>query len=383
MRGHVVKRGSKYSYIIDLGRDPVTKKRKQKRVSGFTSEKKARKSMIDMIAEINKGGYVEPTNKNLGEYLDEWLKHKEKRVAYGTYLHYEGFVRNHIKPAIGNVKTHELKPMQLQLFYDGLLDAGVLSARSIHHIHRIISNALNLGVRMGEVQRNIASAVDPVTVKKKELNYWDVEDVNKYVEVARSHKHFIAFYLAIFTGMRQGEVLGLKWDALDFDNKTIHVHRAIKRKEGGHVLDDLKNDPSYRSISMSESLMFELKKHKTRQKEEKLKLGEDYDDQGFVVATAVGSFVLPTNIGRAFRIMLKKTKVKQIRFHDMRHTHASLLFSQNIHPKIVQERLGHSSIQITLDTYSHMLPNMQEAAAAKLDEMFADKNIENENKNAL
>lgn len=383
MQGRIEKRGNKYSYIIDIGRDPVTKKRKRKRVSGFESERKARKAMIDMMADINKGGYVEPTNKRFNEYLDDWLAHKKNRVAYSTYLHYEGYIKNHIKPALGDNKVQDLKPLQIQLFYDSLLDAGTLSERSIHHIHRIISNALNLGVRLGEIQRNVATAVDPVPVKKKELEYWDIDDVNKFIDSARGHMHFIAFYLAIFTGMRQGEILGLKWDAIDFDNKTIHVHRAIKRKNGGYELKDLKNDSSYRSISMSESLLFELKKHKNKQNEHKLKTGEDYDDQGFVVATALGTFVLPTNIGRTFRLLIAKLEVKKIRFHDLRHTHASLLFKQNVHPKIVQERLGHSTIQITLDTYSHMLPNMQEAAAQKLDEIFKAKNEENREENTL
>src|SRR5690625_1133998 len=209
MRGHVVKRGSMYSYVIDIGRDPVTKKRKQKRVSGFKSKKVAIKAMNEMINELNKGSYVEPTNKYLAEYLDEWLMHKEKRVAYSTYLHYLGFINNHIKPALGHTKTQDLKPMQIQMFYDSLLDTGALSERSIHHIHRILTNALNLGVRLGEIQRNVADAVEPVKVKKKELAHWDVDEVNQFIEVARSHVHFIAFYLAIFTGMRQGEILGV------------------------------------------------------------------------------------------------------------------------------------------------------------------------------
>lgn len=383
MQGHIKKRGNKYSFVIDIGRDPVTKKRKQKRVSGFTSEKKARKAMIDMIADINKGGYVEPTNKRLGEYLDEWLKHKEKRVQYGTYLYYKGYINNHIKPALGSTRMQDLKPMQLQMFYDGLLESDKLSERSIHHIHRIISNALNLGVRMGEVQRNIATAVDPVKVTKKELAYWNVEEVNQFLEVAKGHIHCIAFHLAIFTGMRQGEVLGLKWDAVDFENKQIHVHRSIKRKEEGYELKDLKNNSSYRSISIPDNLLKQLKAHKAKQSEFIMKHRKEYDDQGFVVATIYGTFVLPSNLGRAFRLLLKDEDIKKIRFHDLRHTHASLLFKQNIHPKIVQERLGHSTIQMTLDTYSHMLPNMQEAAATKLDEMFTEKEEENKNRDSL
>lgn len=372
MEGHIEKRGKKYSFVVDIGRDPVTKKRKQKRVSGFTSEKKARKAMIDMISDLNNGTYTEPTNATFEKYMTTWLDHKEKRVTYGTYSHYHSYATNHIIPAIGHIKMQDLRPIQLQNFYDSLLADNKLSRRSIHHIHRIISNCLNMAVKMGEIQTNIASVVEPVKVPKTEQNYWDVDEVNTFIESAKGHIHFIAFYLAIFTGMRQGEILGLKWDCVDFDNKQIYVQRSIKRVGSSGELKDLKNSSSYRSITMSENLLDELKKHKATQSEHKMRYRKDYDDQNFVVATKLGTFVLPSNIARAYRLIRNKLDIKQIRFHDLRHTHASLLFKQNVHPKIVQERLGHSSIETTLDTYSHMLPNMQETAAQKLDEMFGE-----------
>lgn len=375
MRGHISKRGNKYSFVIDIGRDPVTKKRRQKRVSGFTSKKKAREAMTEMIAEINRGTYVEPTNETFGKYLDDWLIHKGKRVAYSTYRHYKSYIDNHIEPALGHIKIQDLRPMLLQNFYDSLLESSKLSNRSIHHIHRIINNCLNFGVKMGEIQTNVAAAIEPVKVPKVEQEYWNVDEVNTFIESARGHIHFIAFYLAIFTGMRQGEILGLKWDSVDLENRMIYVQRSIKRSAGGGELKDLKNSSSYRSITMSEGLIFELKTHKNEQNRIKMRVGRDYSDQGFVVATKTGSFVLPTNLSRSFRTIRNKLDIKQIRFHDLRHTHASLLFKENIHPKIVQERLGHSSIETTLDTYSHMLPNMQKTAAKKLDEMFG-KNID-------
>lgn len=375
MRGHIKKRGNKYSFIVDIGRDPVTKKRRQKRVSGFTSQKKAREAMTEMITELNKGVYVEPTSDSFEKYINSWLDHKEKRVTYGTYSHYKSYAVNHIIPAIGHIKVQDLRPMHLQDFYDALIGQGQLSKRSIHHIHRIIANCLNMAVKMGEMQTNIATVVEPVRVPKTEQKYWDVDDAEVFIEAARGHIHFIAFYLAIFTGMRQGEILGLKWDSVDFDSKTIYVQRSIKRVDGGGKLDELKSVSSYRSISISNRLIHELKEHRTKQNKHRLMIGKDYDNQGFVVATKTGTFVLSSNISRAFRLIRDKLDIKQIRFHDLRHTHASLLFKQKEHPKVVQERLGHSSIEITMDTYSHMMPNMQEAAAQKLDELFDKKPI--------
>lgn len=367
MRGHIRKRGSKYTFVIDIGRDPVTKKRKQKRISGFTSEKKARKAMIDMISQLNKGEYVEPTNDTLGNYLDSWLSHKKKRVAHSTYIHYQSYVLNHIKPALGHIRLFDLNARQIQQFYDSLLEEGSLSQRSMHHIHRILSNAIESGVRIGDIQRNVVKAAAPVKVRKKEMNYWNIETLNRFLEKTRVEDYYIAWYISAFTGMRQGEVLGLKWDCVDFENKTIYVRRAFKKDEGKYTIADLKNNSSDRSISISDTDVFELKKHFNQQKAYKLKIGSDYLNKNLVVATSTGNHVLPSNLGRAFRRCLKQTEIEKIRFHDLRHTHASMLFQLSVHPKIVQERLGHSSIEVTLDTYSHMLPNMQDAVAESLE----------------
>ncbi|MBP1971642.1 integrase [Virgibacillus natechei] len=382
MQGSIIKRGNKYSFVINLGRDPVTKKRKQKRVSGFTSKKKAQAAMNDVINELNKGSYVEPSSETLGDYLDDWLKHKEKRIAHSTYLHYKSYLNNHIKPALGNVKVFDLKPRQVQSFYDSLLEKGDLSERSVHHIHRILSNALEKGARIGDIQSNVAKAVEPATVRKKEMNFWDMDILSDFLDATRQEAHYISWYLGAFTGMRQGEILGLKWDCVDFENKTIHVRRALKRDNDKHIIADLKNNASYRTIAISDSDVFELKKHHNEQKEIKMKIGKDYHDYNLVVATGSGNYVLPSNIWRSFNRCIERLEVERIRFHDLRHTHASMLFSLDVHPKIVQERLGHSSITVTLDTYSHMLPNMQEAVAESLESAFK-KETKNKNKESL
>ncbi|MDY0394739.1 site-specific integrase [Virgibacillus halophilus] len=232
-----------WSFVIDIGRDPVTKKRKRKRVSGFTSEKKARKAMIDMIADLNKGTYVEPTTLKLADYLEDWLEFKEKRVAHATYLHYEGYINNHVKPALGNTKVADLTTRQVEQFYDSLLENKTLSARSIHHIHRILSNAIGRGARIGEIPRDIMKAVSPVKVPKNEMKYWNMDSVNKFLKATIQEFHYITWYLALFTGMRQGEILGLKWDCVDMDNKVIYVRRALKREKGKYEISELKKRP--------------------------------------------------------------------------------------------------------------------------------------------
>ncbi|HLS10431.1 site-specific integrase [Lentibacillus sp.] len=370
MKGSIIKRGNKYSFILDIGKDPVTKKRKQKRVSGFTSKKKAQKAMNEMIADLQRGTYIEPSSETLDEYLDRWLQHKKTRVSPSTYEFYASYINNHIKPALGNIKLFDLKPRDVQMFFDGLLEKGDLSKRSIHHIHRILSNALDSGLKAGDIQHNAAKAVEPAKVAKKEMKYWDMDTLRQFIDYTRQEPFFIAWYLAAFTGMRQGEILGLKWDAIDWENKTIHVKRSLKRVEGKRVIADLKNTSSYRSIAISDSDIFELKRHYNRQQSIKMEIGEDYQDDNLIIATATGNYVYHSNLLRSFKKCIADVGVERIRFHDLRHTHASMLFALQTHPKIVQERLGHSSIQVTLDTYSHMLPNMQSAVAESLESAF-------------
>lgn len=375
MRGHISKRGSRYSFVIDIGRDPITKKRKQKRVSGFRTKKEAIQAMNKMINELQNGTYVEPSNETLAEFIESWLEHKKTTVSDSTYDFYESYTNNHIVPALGNVKLKDIKPITIQNFYNSLVKNSGLSLHSVAHVQRITRIILNHAVRLKVIRENPASDIDIVKVPKKEQNVWTKDQVDKFIEAARGHIHFIAFYLAVFTGMRQGEILGLKWDCVDFENRTIYVRRALKRSNGGE-LKDLKNTSSYRSIAMNDLLYEELKKHKRKQNEIKLRMGQAYNDQGFVVATKVGTFVLHSNLSRAFRLICEKIDVPKIRFHDLRHTHASLLLSLKQHPKVVQERLGHSSIEMTMDIYSHMMPNMQKEAVKELDKLFA-KNTEN------
>lgn len=375
MRGHISKRGSRYSFVIDVGRDPITKKRKQKRVSGFRTKKEAIQAMNKMINEIQNGTYVEPSNDTFAEFIESWLEHKKTTVSDSTYDFYESYTNNHIVPALGNVKLKDIKPITIQNFYNSLVKNSGLSLHSVAHVQRITKIILNHAVRLKVIRENPASDIDIVRVPKREQKVWTKKQVDKFIEAARGHIHFIAFYLAVFTGMRQGEILGLKWDCVDFENRTIYVRRALKRSNGGE-LKDLKNTSSYRSIAMNDLLYEELKKHKRKQNEIKLRMGQAYNDQGFVVATKVGTFVLHSNLSRAFRLICEKIDVPKIRFHDLRHTHASLLLSLKQHPKVVQERLGHSSIEMTMDIYSHMMPNMQKEAVKELDKLFA-KNTEN------
>lgn len=381
MRGHIEKRGNKYSFVIEDGKDPVTKKRRQKRYSGFYKKKEVETALTTELEKRHKGAHFELTDQTIEQFMNEWLDYAESRVEYSTYNYYRGYVENRINPIIGHNKVIDMLPEDFEEFYD-YLDEEV-SRQTIHHIHSILVNAFNYGINHAKIAINTASASKPPKVKKNEMDYWTPEEVTAFLESAKDDQYYIAYLIALTTGMRQGEILGLKWSDVDLDKKVIHVQHNLKKKDSDFEVANLKTNSSYRNITLPEETVNALIAHREAQGEQKKKKGSIYQENDFVVATSLGTFVKPTNLGRSWRAAVKDSGVKYIRFHDTRHTHASLLFRQGVHPKIVQERLGHSSIQVTLDRYSHFLPNMQEEIAKKFDEFMFKKEDKNENKQSL
>ncbi|WP_117168837.1 tyrosine-type recombinase/integrase [Paraliobacillus sediminis] len=380
MRGHIIKRGNKYAIVVDLGRDHQNK-RKQKWFSGYQKKRDAERDLPGILAEIETGTYVEPPDMTIKEYMDIWLKKKEKEVAYGTYFHYENYVRKYIVPGLGRWKIKQIKPMQVESFIDSLSNTK-LSERSRHHVYRILSSSLKYGTKYG-IKQNLMNDVSPPRVKRKHMPYWTEKDISIFLPYLRKERYFITVYLALTTGMRQGETLGLRWSDIDFDKKVISVRQQLRKKkdkdENGtyELTAQLKSESSCRTIHLDDNTISELKKHRNNQLKEKVKCGKDYREYDLVTATVTGNYVLPSNLNRSYWRAIERSKVKHITFHALRHTHATLMLTQGTHPKIVQERLGHSSIQMTLDKYSHVIPSMQQAAAEKFGDLFTDESNKN------
>ena len=222
--------------------------------------------------------------------------------------------------------------------------------------------ALEDAYKWGKVTKNVAKLVKPPKIVAEKFRVWDEGQLRTFLEVAKSHRLYIAFLLAATTGMRQGEILGLRWQDIDFDKAILSVTQAIARDHHGFMVSEPKTSSSRRTIALPSNVIRSLKQHRKLQWSEML-AAKSYEDHGLVVQTLVGTPVSPRNFARVWYSLLKRAGVPRIRFHDLRHTHATLMLKQGVHPKIVSERLGHSSVQITLDTYSHLLPNMQAAAA--------------------
>ncbi|MFD2370637.1 tyrosine-type recombinase/integrase [Brevibacillus sp. GCM10020057] len=383
MKGHVRKRGSKWCFVLDLGKDETTGKRQQKWFSGFTTKKEAEKAMAEKITEVNQGTFIAPSKEMFSSFLTSWLENKKMSVRSSTFRNYEWLVNKHILPHLGKYELAKLNPMHIEAFYRKLKkDESALSDEVISKIHTIINAVLTRAHERGFVAKNVAKLVDKPRFSKKKMEVWNEKEVLQFLDVAREDRLYIAFFLAITTGMRRGEILGLRWKDIDFENGEISIQQTLSNT--GDELQEPKTKSAQRSIALPEQTVAELKKHKRRIAQEKLLARSVYQDNDLVVCTSVGTKVLPRNLIRTYYRLLEKADVPKIRFHDLRHSHATLLLKKGVHPKIAQERLGHANIRITLDTYSHVLPNMQSEAAKQFgDSLFNKDDAEENDKKAL
>jgi integrase len=366
-----------WTAIITIGYDDNGKP-KRKTFYGKTRKEVVAK-MDEAKSQLMQGTFTEASKITLGEWMVKWLEeYKKPTIRQNTFESYYDVIKTHILPCgISRVKLQKIQACDLQSFYNDKLkngridNKGGLSTRYVRYIHTLIREALEQALKENLVSRNMADATSPPTVKTKGMQILTKEQLQDFISVVREDRLATAFILDIGTGLRRGELLGLKWDCVDFKKSTIIIKRQLlSLKDGPVIEEDMKTKSSKRSIPLAENLIKELKAHKVRQAKEKLQIGDMYNDQGLVFCQEDGSPIEPKSFTKRFQNLLKQAGLPKLRLHDLRHTHASLLLSENIHPKVVQERLGHSSISMTLDLYSHLSPGLQEAASQKIDNLF-------------
>jgi integrase len=330
---------------------------------------------IKAQAEIGGAGAVKAGKTTLGEWLDRWMvNYKKGELRPSTYESYEIHIKTHIKPALGNTPMSKLQANTLQAFYNEKLTSGRtdgqggLSTRIVRYFHAIIRQALQQAVKEGLLARNVADATSPPTIKNKQMQPLTEAGLLKFLRVAKDDRLFAAFLLAATTGLRRAELLGLCWDCVDLEKGVIAVRRQLLDLKTGLVLDDtVKTKSGKRNIALTNDAIRELKAHQERQLQEKLLAGEIYQDNGLVFCKEDGTYLGPDAFTKLFQRYLAQAGLPRVRLHDLRHTHATLLLQRGVPAKMVQERLGHSSITMTLDLYSHVTPEMQKLAAASLD----------------
>jgi integrase len=303
-------------------------------------------------------------NLTVGEWAERWLRDAvADTVRPVTFAKYEQIVRNHIKPSLGRLKLTVLNPAHVRGLYREKLDRG-LSPRTVQYIHVTLNKALKQAVADGLVPRNVCEAVKPSRPEKREISPLSPEQARRFLEACQGERLEALFVLAVHTGMRQGELLGLHWEDVDLEAGAIRVRRALSQTNDGPVLAAPKSAKSRRRIKLTGAAVEALKRHRAAQNAERLRLGGLWEDRGLVFPNRTGSLLSPYLLTDGpLERPLERAGLPPIRFHDLRHTCATILLSRGVHAKLVQELLGHATISITLDTYSHVLPGMDDGLA--------------------
>jgi integrase len=389
------------------GRLEHVERRRQRSQSGFKTEKSAQAALVKAMTAVAQGDYVEPSKLTVSAYLlREWLPSIEAALRPSTYESYRGHVEDHIVPRLGTVRLQKLSPDAIGRFYRDLLDDGKvhrpkpkkqtqgkevgevpaedkdaeqaapvapekhgLSPVTVRHIHVTLHRALRDAVRRGRVVRNACDAVDIPKANRtdpREMKVWSADEVKAFLEATRGDRLAPMWRVMVDRGLRRGEACGLKWDDVDLDAARLSVRRALVSSGYTVHVSEPKTKKGRRVLPLNAATIASLKEQAARQGQDAEKWGDAWTDSGFVFTAENGEPWHPDRISKLFDKAVDAAAVPSIRLHDLRHTCAVLHLKAGVHPKVVQELLGHATISITLDTYSHVMPGMQEEAAEKI-----------------
>jgi integrase len=333
--------------------------------------KEVEKKLNEARGDAAKGLVYDVGDMTVGEYLERWLSNSVRdTVRQRTYERYESILRVHLVPAIGRVKLKSLTPAHVRGLYRGKLDSG-LAPGSVLHIHRALSKALKQATDDGLIPRNVAGLVKPPRPRREEIRPLNREQVRAFLEAAgEAGDRLEALYVvAVTAGLRRGELQGLKWEDVDLSEVTgmLQVRRTLSEPKGGYIFEAPKSGKG-RSVRLTRKATAALREHRKRQLEAKMEHAGPWEDHGLVFPSVVGTPISGGNLNRTFKAALRHAGLPtKFRFHDLRHTCATLLLRQGVNPKYVQELLGHADISLTLNVYSHVLPDMGDAAAGAMD----------------
>ena len=405
MRGHIRRRGElgSWEYIVDVGTAPAqrcqecskrfwverrakescpscdgelveTDERRRETKGGFATRKDCQAAMNRLLVAVEQQSYSAPTKATVREYLTrEWLPAVKATIRPSTYNSYVQHVECHICPHIGSLKLAKLTGSQVNTLYAKLAESGSgngrkgLSPQTIRHVHACLHKACQDAVRWGHISRNPLDAADPPRKSgdgTKEMRTWSKEQLKAFLAAVHDDRLCPLWHLIAMTGMRRGEAIGLRWQDVDLENARLSVRRALVPTNREVVISEPKTAKGRRVVALDPVTVEVLKSQAARQLEEQQLWDDAWVDSGLVFTAENGDALDPESVSRYFRQAVKKALLPTIRLHDLRHTHATLALQAGVHPKVVSERLGHATVSITLDTYSHAIPAMQEEAAA-------------------
>jgi integrase len=355
-------------------KDALTGKRQNKTIGTYRTLKAAEKAERDALVAQERGTLVDPSKVTVGELLADWLKAKVAVISRNSHADYEIAIRRHINPALGSVIAQQLTPARVQAQYSAWQEVG-MSPRMVHRCHLVLSQALAQAVRFGILNRNVCGELEKPSIARTKPNVWSPVESAAFLEEAKRDALAPLWFLLALEGMRRGEGLGLRWTDVNWDRGTVHIVQTVapdKRNRGTAVIQPrTKTSAGARSVKLTAETLMMLTEHKDRQRFQRQAAGERWQDHDLIVCTATGTPVNPNNVTRSYNRLVILSGVPRIRVHDLRHTAATMLLRAGVPPKIVSERLGHATVAITLDTYSHVLPEMQDVAASAMSALLA------------
>lgn len=364
MKGSIRRRSKgSWEITIDMGRDEHGK-RQRKFINVKGKKAYAERQLRELLASLDKGIPIDTSRLTVAELLDQWYaSYVVPKLGPRTIESYEVIIRLHLKPNLGHHELTKLEPIHIQNMESSLLTKGK-AAKTVQNVHRVLNEALGHAIKWGLLWKNPMSVVDAPKPRKYEANVPSSPNVLNILKRAKETPYHVAFHFIAYTGCRRGECLGVRWQDVDLEQGVVSIVQNVQRVKGmGLVIEPPKSQKGRRAIAIDEATVALLKNHRITRLEHRLQVGEKWEDHDLVFAGPIGRPLDPSVLTHRFKKLAKKADVPSIRLHDLRHFHASVLLRQGVHPKVVQERLGHATISITLDTYSHVIPSLQAEAA--------------------
>jgi integrase len=373
-QGHIRRQGDgSWEIKFDLGRDPLTGRRITKYRTFRGNKREAQAELTRLLSQRDNGSLIEPSKVTVAAFLDRWLEYMRARVSPKTHERYTDICRNNLVPGLGAIVLTKLQPVQITDAFANALSSGRrdgkggLSPHTVHYMHRVLRHALQQAVRWQMLARNPTDAVEAPKIERKQMMALDASGTAALLEAARKTNLFMPILLGVLCGLRRGEITALRWRSVDLKRGELSIIASTEQTKRG-VREKPPKSGRGRSVALPSLAVDELRQHRVKQAEDLLKLGVRLTDDHHVVMRGDAMPLQPRSVTHMFEVLLRQRGLTRMRFHDLRHSHATHLLANGVHPKIAQERLGHSSIAITLDLYSHVLPGMQADAAARVDD---------------
>ncbi len=362
----------RYEITVEGERDLLTGKRNRMYKTIKGTKKEAKAIMRQMIVDMERGIAVRKSPKKVSEWLDEWVELYLPNIEETTRIGYKTKINNYLKPAIGEIYLQSLRAEHVQKMVNDMI-ARDLSPKNIRDTYNNINAAMKKAVILRMIPFNPCEGVVLPKLKRYKAKVYDLDMIHKLLEVAKDTDMYLPILLCVTAGLRRGELLALRWDNIDFKNNVLQVRSNMVRGEKDFIIKSPKTEAGIRDIRLGEEVMAVLKAERSKYITDIFSYDGHFQNLNFVIRQKDGSPIRPDSMSQKWRRFLEDNRLPSIRFHDLRHSNATALIQAGVNPRVVQQRLGHSDVNITLNTYTHVLPEMDMEAAAKLDSIILKK----------